>query len=124
MTKGQEMLELATITQHIAWLKQYVEGMDEYNWKDMRLRAERQLESLSEALAQPQSPPHHPMMLDLAEAGIRHAEGLTVQLAKPEFRPSRAHVEQARNSIVKLAGLLRLVAQPDTRPDRNTQQEN
>jgi len=32
------------VSQHIGWLKQYIQGMDETNWKDMRLRAERQLD--------------------------------------------------------------------------------
>ncbi len=36
------------ISQHIGWLKQYIAGMTEANWADMRLRAERQLESLSQ----------------------------------------------------------------------------
>jgi len=38
------------ITQHIAWLKQYIDGMNKSNWKDMRLRAERQLEQISSDL--------------------------------------------------------------------------
>jgi hypothetical protein len=44
---GQPQEPPHPITQHLAWLKQYVEGMDESNWKDMRLRAERQLEQIS-----------------------------------------------------------------------------
>ena len=50
-------------------------------------------------------------MLELAEAGFRHAEGLSAQLAKPDWKPSRSHVEQARNSIKKLAELLSAPAQ-------------
>lgn len=46
----------------------------------------------------------------LVEAGQRHADGLTAQLAKPEWRPSRAHAEQARNSIKKLADILQNLA--------------
>jgi hypothetical protein len=46
-------------------------------------------------------------LLALAEAGLRHAEGLSAQLAKPDWEPGRAHIEQARNSIQKLAELLR-----------------
>ena len=38
------------LNQHIAWLKQYVEGMTAANWQDMRLRAERQLEQISKDL--------------------------------------------------------------------------
>jgi hypothetical protein len=36
--------------EHIAWLKQYVLGMNENNWCDMRLRAIRQFEKLDAAL--------------------------------------------------------------------------
>jgi hypothetical protein len=43
---------------------------------------------------------------ELAEAGLRHAEGLLAQLAKPDWKPSRSHIEQARNSIKKLAELI------------------
>ena len=50
-------------------------------------------------------------MLELADAGTRHGTRLTAQLDKPDWRPSRAHIEQARNSIVKLAAQLRLAAQ-------------
>lgn len=35
------------VNQHIGWLKQYLLGMDETNWRDMQAHAERQLESLS-----------------------------------------------------------------------------
>lgn len=38
------------ISQHIGWLKQYVEGMTAANWQDMRLRADRQLAQLSKDL--------------------------------------------------------------------------
>ena len=38
--------------QHIAWLEQFIGGMTDANWKDMRLRAERQLEQLSGVVAQ------------------------------------------------------------------------
>lgn len=47
--RGEEMTN--EIDQHIAWLKQYIGGMSESNWKDMRLRADRQLEELSAALS-------------------------------------------------------------------------
>ena len=40
------------VRQHIAWLEQFIGGMTDANWKDMRLRAERQLEQLSGAVAQ------------------------------------------------------------------------
>jgi len=46
---------------------------------------------------------------ELADAGIRHAEGLTAQLDKQHWKPRRSHVEQARNSIAKLAAALRAV---------------
>jgi len=52
-------------------------------------------------------------MRELAEAGLRHAEGLTAQLSKQDWQPRRSHVEQARNSIKKLADVLR--AQSDVR---------
>jgi hypothetical protein len=42
----------------------------------------------------------------LIQAALRRAEGLTAQLAKPDWVPRRAHVEQARNSIEKLARML------------------
>lgn len=45
--------------------------------------------------------------MELAEAGMRHADGLTAQLARLDWRPSRAHIEQARNSIKKLSAALR-----------------
>lgn len=35
------------MSQHIGWLKQFVQGMDENNWRDMKLRAERQLEQIA-----------------------------------------------------------------------------
>lgn len=38
------------IQQHIGWLKMYVEGMSPENWRDMRLRCERQIEQLSAAM--------------------------------------------------------------------------
>ena len=61
-------------------------------------------------------------VLELAEAGLRHAEGLSAQLAKPDWKPSRSHVEQARNSIKKLAELLSAPAQqtPDAEIARLT----
>jgi hypothetical protein len=37
--------------QHLGWLKQYVGLMSEDNWRDMKLRCERQLEALSVALS-------------------------------------------------------------------------
>lgn len=43
--------ERREISQHVGWLKQYIDGMDETNWRDMRLHAERQLEKLSAALS-------------------------------------------------------------------------
>jgi len=45
--------------------------------------------------------------MELADAGLRHAEGLSAQFDKPDWKPSRAHVEQARNTIRKLADLIR-----------------
>jgi hypothetical protein len=36
------------VNQHIGWLKQYIIGMGLGNWEGMRLRAERQLEQLSD----------------------------------------------------------------------------
>lgn len=42
----------------------------------------------------------------LVAAAFRHAEGITAQLAKTDWKPSRAHLEQARNSIRKLANML------------------
>jgi hypothetical protein len=41
------------ISQHIGWLKQYLAGMTEHNWRDMRMLAGRQLDAL--AAAQPLS---------------------------------------------------------------------
>lgn len=38
------------VNQHIGWLKQYVFGMDENNWRDMRDRAESQLKQLSQEI--------------------------------------------------------------------------
>jgi len=52
-------------------------------------------------------------MLELAEAGMRHGNGLAAQLAKPDWKPGRAHIEQARNTIYKLSAMLRLAAQAD-----------
>lgn len=46
--------EAGEIEVHVGWLKFYIERMDATNWKDMRLRAERQLESLATALSRPQ----------------------------------------------------------------------
>ncbi|RZN19506.1 hypothetical protein [Bradyrhizobium sp. Leo121] len=40
-------------------------------------------------------------------AALRHADGLSAQLDKPEWRPGRAHVEQARNTIRNLAEKVR-----------------
>ncbi|MBR1230239.1 hypothetical protein JQ600_35680 [Bradyrhizobium sp. AUGA SZCCT0176] len=42
----------------------------------------------------------------LIDAAFRHADGITSQLAKPDWKPGRAHLEQARNSIRKLADML------------------
>ena len=44
--------DLRDVIQHIGWLKQYLGNMTEDNWRDMKLRAERQLEELSTALRQ------------------------------------------------------------------------
>lgn len=44
------------VRKHIAWLFQYVQGMHEHNWRDMKLRAERQLEQLSLACPGPAFP--------------------------------------------------------------------
>ncbi|HEY1980715.1 MAG TPA: hypothetical protein VGH13_11560 [Xanthobacteraceae bacterium] len=41
----------AEVQQHIGWIKLYVEGMTVDNWRDMKLRAERQLEKLSDAVS-------------------------------------------------------------------------
>lgn len=41
---------MTEIRQHVGWLKQYVHGASQDNWRDMMLRAERQLEDLSAAL--------------------------------------------------------------------------
>lgn len=38
------------MSQHIGWLRQYIVGMTEANWADMRMRAERQLHELAAAL--------------------------------------------------------------------------
>ena len=43
MTEGKTY----ELSQHIGWLKQYVALMDETNWRDMRLRCERQLNEMS-----------------------------------------------------------------------------
>ncbi len=42
--------QLVIAKQHIGWLKQFVQGMTDANWKDMQLRAERQLETFSAAI--------------------------------------------------------------------------
>jgi hypothetical protein len=34
------------VEQHLSWLHQYIAGMTDANWEDMRLRAERQLAEL------------------------------------------------------------------------------
>jgi hypothetical protein len=49
---------------------------------------------------------------ELIDAALRHADGITAQLAKPDWEPSRAHIKQARNSIEKLAGLLVQIVVP------------
>lgn len=36
---------------HIGWLKQFLAAMDEDNWRDMRLRAERQTEEFERSLS-------------------------------------------------------------------------
>lgn len=41
----------ARVDQHIAWLAEYIGGVTELNWRDMRLRAIRQLEDLRADLA-------------------------------------------------------------------------
>lgn len=38
------------VSQHIGWLKQYMEAMTEDNWKDMRALAIRQLSELKRAV--------------------------------------------------------------------------
>lgn len=38
------------LNQHIGWLKIYVECMTERNWRDMRLRIERQMDMLVEEI--------------------------------------------------------------------------
>jgi hypothetical protein len=37
----------STAAEHIAWLRQYIDGMTADNWQDMKLRASRQLETLA-----------------------------------------------------------------------------
>lgn len=50
---AQRLPDRGIIDQHIGCLKQYVEGMTEANWRDMRLHAERQLERLCEDMPDP-----------------------------------------------------------------------
>jgi hypothetical protein len=38
------------VNQHIGWLRQYITGMSPDNWRDMQVRAERQLEQLSDEI--------------------------------------------------------------------------
>lgn len=46
------------ISQHIGWLKQYMDVMNENNWRDMRMLAKKQLERFaSEIAAQPPAAP-------------------------------------------------------------------
>lgn len=40
----------AVMDEHIGWLKQFVLGMDASNWRDMKLRLERQLEQFDRSL--------------------------------------------------------------------------
>ena len=42
--------QLVTVKQHVGWLKQFHLGTTEDNWRDMKLRAERQLIELSTLL--------------------------------------------------------------------------
>lgn len=49
--------EVGETEQHIAWLRQYLTGMTSDNWCDMKLRAERQLDSLASALSRPNQAP-------------------------------------------------------------------
>lgn len=41
------------------------------------------------------------------EAAARYAEGLNAKLDEPSWKPNRAHVEQARNTIHRLVGTVR-----------------
>lgn len=50
--------------------------------------------------------PSYPVTKELVDAALRHADGLTALLAKSDWKPGRAHIEQARNSIKKLADML------------------
>jgi hypothetical protein len=54
----------------------------------------------------------HAITKELIDAALRHADGITAQLTKPDWEPSRAHIKQARNSIEKLAGLLVQIVVP------------
>lgn len=49
-TKGHE------IDAHLGWLKMYLESMNERNWRDMRLYAQRQLERFEACLDAAPSP--------------------------------------------------------------------
>lgn len=40
------------IDQHIGWLRQLIQGMTPENWRDMQLRADRQLDQLERALSE------------------------------------------------------------------------
>lgn len=41
------------IDQHVAWLNQYIFGMNDDNWRDMKMRAERQITQLASAFSRP-----------------------------------------------------------------------
>lgn len=42
---------ISEASQHIGWLKQFIYGMTPENWRDMKLRAERQLDELSKSVS-------------------------------------------------------------------------
>lgn len=40
------------VSQHIGWLRQFIQGMTPENWRDMQLRADRQLDQLERDLSE------------------------------------------------------------------------
>lgn len=66
------------ISQHIGWLKQYLAGMTEHNWRDMWMLAEWQLDAL--AAAQPPA-----ALVDLTDPVVVHANMLRGTIAKPTW---------------------------------------
>src|SRR5881396_3881865 len=49
LASARKALEVAP--QHVGWMKQFILGMDESNWRDMQIRAVRQLDHLSADLS-------------------------------------------------------------------------